>query len=149
MNSSAQMQKSRTGCCTVVLGLCLAVLAFTGIVAVLRHFVAPDVGQSASEVAAPSPPAPKSPEELRMEQIRRQFSLWDGSHIRLTKLIKERMNDPSSYHHVKTVHWDMGSNPVVRTIFRGRNAFGALVQNSVVARVDLDGNVLYVTETEP
>ena len=31
-----------------------------------------------------------------------QFSAWDGSHIMLTRMIKGRLHDPSSYDHMET-----------------------------------------------
>ena len=64
----------------------------------------------------------------------------------LTKVIKGSMNDPGSYEHVETVSWDMGDHLVVRTTFRGKNAFGGVVSNWVKAKTDLDGNVLEVIE---
>ena len=83
----------------------------------------------------------------RKERIEKGFSsLWDGSHRELTKVIKGSMNDPGSYEHVKTVYWDMGDHLVVRTTFRGKNAFGGVVSNWVKAKTDLDGNVLEVIE---
>ena len=83
----------------------------------------------------------------RKERIEKRFSsLWDGSHRELTKVIKGSMNDPGSYEHVETVSWDMGDHLVVRTTFRGKNAFGGVVSNWVKAKTDLDGNVLEVIE---
>ncbi|MFT4176484.1 MAG: hypothetical protein QM627_07490 [Luteolibacter sp.] len=85
----------------------------------------------------------------RRKQIESGFSGWDGSHRGLTRVIKESMNDPKSYEHAETVHWDMGDHLVVRTTFRGRNAFGGMVRNWVKAKVDLDGNVLEIIERGP
>jgi hypothetical protein len=51
------------------------------------------------------------------------------------------MNNPDSYKHVKTVYWDMGDYLKVETTFRGTNAFGGIVTNSIGAKVDLDGNI--------
>jgi len=56
------------------------------------------------------------------------------------------MNDPDSYDHVETVYWDRGDHLVVRTTFRGKNAFGGIVKNSVKAKVSLDGQVLQIIE---
>ncbi|MCR4903218.1 MAG: hypothetical protein K6A23_10180 [Butyrivibrio sp.] len=39
--------------------------------------------------------------------IRNQFSAWDGSHIELTKLIKENLNDEDSYKHIETTYRDI------------------------------------------
>lgn len=80
--------------------------------------------------------------EQRKKLIKSQFSSWDGSHIQLTKMIKETMNDPDSYKHDKTVYWDKGDHIIVKTIFRGRNAFGGIVKNSVRAKFDLNGQII-------
>lgn len=82
----------------------------------------------------------------RKKKIEMQFSAWDGSHNNLTWVIKESMNDPKSYKHVETVYWDMGDHLVVRTTFRGTNAFGGVVKNTVKAKISLDGNVLEIME---
>ena len=37
-----------------------------------------------------------------LDNIDRQFSPWDGSHLKLTKVIKKSMNDEDSYDHVET-----------------------------------------------
>jgi hypothetical protein len=72
------------------------------------------------------------------------FSPLDGSHRALTKVIKESMNDPKSFEHVETSYNDHGDYLIVRTKFRGKNGFGALVVNSITAQVDLEGNVLTI-----
>lgn len=50
---------------------------------------------------------PKSAAETRQERIDHGFSAWDGSHIALTRMIKESMNDPKSFEHVETKYSDM------------------------------------------
>ncbi len=82
----------------------------------------------------------------REELIKSGFSAWDGSHIKLTSLIKASMNDPKSYEHVKTVYWDEGDYLIVKTDFRGSNAFGATVLNFVKAKVSLDGEIIDIIE---
>lgn len=82
----------------------------------------------------------------RKSMIEEQFSAWDGSHRNLTKVIKKAMNDPDSYEHVETVYWDMKDHLVVRTTFRGKNAFGGVVKNIIKAKVSLDGDVLEILE---
>lgn len=106
------------------------------------------VGSSDSGSSSSSS-APKTPEEQRKARIEEQFSAWDGSHRGLTKVIKASMNDPKSYDHVETVYWDQGDHLIVRTTFRGKNAFGGVVANWVKAKVDLDGNVLAIIEQGP
>lgn len=85
----------------------------------------------------------------REEKIQNQFSLWDGSHRNLEKLIKKTMNDPKSYKHVETVYWDKGDHLIIKTTFRGKNVFGGMVINWVTAKVDYDGNVMSIIEQGP
>lgn len=95
------------------------------------------------------PPKPKTPAELRTKRIEDGFSAWDGSHRGLTALIKKGMNDPKSYEHVETTYGDKGDSLVVKTTFRGKNAFGGVVANWVIAKTDLDGNVIEVIAQGP
>jgi len=80
----------------------------------------------------------------RTELISRGFSAWDGSHIRLERAVKKSMNDPDSYEHAETRYFDRGDHLVVHTTFRGKNAFGGVVMQTVKAKVDLDGEVIQV-----
>lgn len=82
----------------------------------------------------------------RTEMIEKQFSAWDGSHIKLTRLIKDSMNDPDSYEHVETKYWDIKDHLIVNTTFRGKNAFGGTVKNTVKAKVSLDGENVEILE---
>jgi len=75
-----------------------------------------------------------------------KFSAWDGSHNELTKLIKQSMNDPDSYDHDETKYFDNGDHLIVITMFRGKNAFGGVVKNSVKAKCSLEGNVIEVID---
>jgi len=126
-------QPSQYGCGTFIL-LCFIVFLFIGIF-------------SSDETSTPK--APKSPEQIRKEKIEYNFSAWDGSHRALTEIIKKSMNDPSSYEHEETVYWDKGDHLVVKTTFRGKNAFGGTVKNWVMAKVDLNGNVIEVISQGP
>lgn len=84
----------------------------------------------------------------RQEKIERQFSSWNGSHIGLTRFIKDNMNDPDSYDHTETKFRDDGNSLYVVTKFRGKNAFGGVVISTVTAKVDLDGNVIEIISQE-
>jgi len=92
---------------------------------------------------------PLTPKEKREVQIGTGFSSWDGSHRELTKLIKKAMNDPNSYEHVETKYWDKTDYLIVKTTYRGKNAFGGIVSNWVEAKTDLNGNVLQITAQGP
>jgi hypothetical protein len=88
--------------------------------------------------------AAMSPIQIREKNIREQFSIWDGSHNATEAAIKARMHNPDSYKHVKTVYSDNGMKKglSVQTTFRGTNAFGAVVTNIAVAKVDDAGHVI-------
>lgn len=92
---------------------------------------------------------PKSQEEIRIDQLAKYFNTWDGSHIGLTEYIKKSMNDPNSYEHVETKYIDNGDYLTVTAKFRGKNAFGGVVTNSITAKVNLTGKVLEVISQEP
>jgi len=87
-------------------------------------------------------------EAQRKAKIERQFSSWDGSHRNVVAAVKKAMNDPKSFEHVETGYIDKGEYLFVKMVFRGKNAFGALVKNTVYAEVDLDGNVLTIEQGE-
>lgn len=98
---------------------------------------------------ATQPDTPKTPEQIRSEQIQKGFSAWDGTHIELEKIIKKSMNDRASYEHVKTVYYDMDDHLIVKTQFRGKNIFGGMVINEVTAKANLDGKVLEIISQSP
>lgn len=81
----------------------------------------------------------------RRELIEKQFSVWDGSHRNLTKKITDAMNDPDSYQHVETKYVEFSDYLLVTCSFRGKNKFGGVVKNTVLAKVDLNGNVIEMT----
>lgn len=87
--------------------------------------------------------------ERRKKQIKQQFDLWDGSHKKLTKWIKRRMNDPDSYKHAETLYSDKGEYLIIKTTYRGKNAFGGVVVNWVKAKADNEGNIIEIIETYP
>lgn len=82
----------------------------------------------------------------RLSLIEAQFSAWDGSHIKLTRLIKDSMNNPKSYDHHETVYWDMKDHIIVSATFRGENAFGGTVKNTVKAKISIDGTDIQIIE---
>lgn len=80
----------------------------------------------------------------RKEKILKQFSSWDNSHKNLKRWIKDNMNDPKSFEHVKTTYTDKGDYLLIYMNYRGKNSFGATVLQTTIAKVDLDGNILSV-----
>lgn len=122
---------------------CLVIIGLIVISAIISQFA----DNNKSKNSAPT--TPKTQAELRKEQVEKQFSAWDGSHRGLTRFIKNSMNDPDSYEHVKTVYLDKGDYLIVKTTFRGKNAFGGVVVNWIQAKVDLNGNVIEVLAQGP
>lgn len=81
--------------------------------------------------------------------LKQQFSSWDGSHHKLESLIKAAMNDPDSFEHDKTTYrlevTDEETKVFVKTVYRGKNAYGAVVKGFVYAQVDpVTGDVIKV-----
>ena len=74
------------------------------------------------------------------EEKRKGFhclSGWDGSHRALKNYVTDNMNDPDSFEHVSTKIGPVnqsGEHYLVMT-YRGSNAFGGLVLNSISATV--------------
>jgi hypothetical protein len=82
--------------------------------------------------------------KARTMLVESQFSLWDGSHAGLKKVVKDAMNDPDSFKHDETTFRDDGNYITVQMKYRGKNAFGGVVRGVVVAKVDFSGNVLEI-----
>lgn len=75
-----------------------------------------------------------------------QFHPWDGSHIKLERLIKANLNDPDSYQHIKTFSYPNMHPPRVKLAYRAKNGFGGMVIGYVLAEVTDNGDVLSIIE---
>ncbi len=140
-----------TVACLIIFGISLQnshpYLETEGLENVVQETNSQSIGTEVSEEIITKPASNVSAtQEGREKKIERQFSIWDGSHRGLTKVIKNSMNDPESYKHVETRHWIMDDHIIVSTTFRGTNAFGGTVANTVKAKVSLDGEVLEILE---
>jgi hypothetical protein len=117
------------------------------------------VKSTANLSATPGPTL--SPEEIEQklhdEWVISQFRLWDGSHSRLVKFVKENMNDPKSFEHVETTYLVISTQEQLDLIgkgkigdlyvhmkFRGANAFGGTILSEVEAIVEYENNTLTV-----
>ena len=80
----------------------------------------------------------------RKENIEKQFSAWDGSHPKLSRMIKENCRNPDSYEHIETRFRDDGNHIFVITKYRAENGFGGMTIGSVSANVDFKGNVIKI-----
>ncbi|MFT5915776.1 MAG: hypothetical protein ACI81T_002279 [Bacteroidia bacterium] len=80
----------------------------------------------------------------RKENVEKQFSAWDGSHPKLSRMIKENCRNPDSYEHIETKFRDDGNTIFVTTKYRAENGFGGMNIGNVSAKVDFNGNVLEI-----
>lgn len=71
------------------------------------------------------------------------FSSLNGAYKPLENIIKDNMNDPSSYEHIKTAYnfvfyGDSVTRPYMQitTEYRGKNSFGALVKGENTVKID-------------
>ena len=97
-----------------------------------------------------SPAAPKeqpSIQDKHQSKIESQFSAWNGSHKALVRLVKDGMNDPKSFEHVKTTYTEQADIILVLMTYRGKNGFNAVVTERIYAEITLDGKVISVKET--
>jgi hypothetical protein len=85
---------------------------------------------------------------LRKKKIKDCFSAWDGAPIKLKEYVKNAMNDASSFEHVDSKYWDRDSFLVIKMEYRGKNGFGALVKETIMAKCNLDGTVIKIMATE-
>ncbi len=93
----------------------------------------------------------KIKENIRLEAEKRKNQIADqfrpsGAHRKLERLVKNSMHDPSSYDHGQTIYLDEGDHLLVKMAYRGKNAFGAIVKNSIIAKVSLDGKILEILD---
>ena len=86
----------------------------------------------------------------KYEQLHSQFSAWHGGHKKTTAYIKNRMHNPKSFEHVRTLHstnQEEGYRIITMT-YRGTNIYNAVVTNTVQVKVDLNGNVMGVISNQ-
>lgn len=122
-------QKNKSGCLTSVLIFVLIIVFFNA---------------SGNNQKKEPENTNKTPAELRKEKIEKAFSQWEGSHTNLKTYIINAMNDPDSFQHIRTKYIDDGKNINVCTEFRGKNAFGGVVKNTVCAKTDIDGRIIEI-----
>lgn len=84
--------------------------------------------------------------EWRKEMFKAQLSGWDHSHKNLTVLIKSAMNDPGSFEHIETTYTDKIDYFLVKQEYSGKNAFGGRVRGYVLAKVDVNGNIIEIVD---
>ena len=103
--------------------------------------------------------------DTRKSWISGQFSIWNGEHTQLKKLIKQNLNDESSYKHIETTYRDITSKEIADEInkvlkkagyskkvkvgdlfvmceFSAKNGFNATVKNTAFAISRFDSNTI-------
>lgn len=92
--------------------------------------------------ASSAPAKPKTAEEIRQEKIERQFSAWDGAHLKLERSVEDSLKDPDSYEHIETRYGIKGDRLTVVMTFRAKNSFGGYVVQQAKGVYDIEGNTL-------
>ena len=82
--------------------------------------------------------------QAKVDNFKKEFvSSYNGSCRPVIDYIKEGMNDQSSFEHVRTfVTPILNGNFEIKTVFRGKNAFGGVVLNTSYAEVSPSGNIV-------
>ena len=87
---------------------------------------------------------PKSPEQIRIEKIDSQFSLWDWSHKPSKDIILSWLKDPDSYEIIKTWYVDKWDYIIVQTKYRAKNSFGGYIVEYMKAKFSLDWDFIEI-----
>lgn len=88
----------------------------------------------------------KASEKISTAEFEKYLSSWDGSFPPLKDYLKENLNDPSSFEHVKTGFITRNGWVEVKMTYRAKNSFGALVKEAIVAKASNDGKLLEITQ---
>ena len=75
-----------------------------------------------------------------------QFANYQGGRAKLIKIVKDNMNDPSSFKYVSNTKAFMGKDLIIDMVFRGKNGFGAIVEQSIKCRVSYADDSVTVIE---
>ncbi|WP_162926917.1 hypothetical protein [Flavobacterium psychrotrophum] len=102
----------------------------------LRHVI---------ELIPASEKAPKRRTYASEADIDKQFSKWDGSHIKTEEYVKAHMKNPDSYEHVTSEYKIHPDYLEVILTYRGTNSYGGIVTEQAKAKCDLEtGEVLEI-----
>ena len=78
--------------------------------------------------------------------VEKQFTGYDGGRGKLIQLVKDNMNDPKSFKYVSSTRSFMGDDLIINMKFRGKNSFGAIVEQEVKCKVIYDDDSLMIIE---
>lgn len=80
----------------------------------------------------------------RQSVINRQFSSRTGANVYLENYLKNNSNYSNCYEHISTNYSDKGTYIAVQTKIKTCNSFGTEITLTVIAKIDLNGNILSV-----
>lgn len=80
------------------------------------------------------------------QQAKNLLSSWNGSLPTLVDYVKKSMHNPKSFEHVETGISNKGTYLKVKMIYRGTNGFGAIITESIIAKVDGNGKILEILQ---
>lgn len=103
--------------------------------------------------------------------IRNQFSVWDGAHTELEKLIIRNLNDEKSYDHIETTYRDIKDESTrdeinqvlsgagysqrvetgdlfIQTVFSAKNAFGGTIKSTAFGIANYNNNTITLIAIE-
>ena len=92
-------------------------------------------------VEAPATSPPTHFQSTEDDLIARQFTLW-GTHTALINYVKADMHNPNSFQHVDTFYIKNNTYISVTMTYRGTNAFGGVVTETITRRFTYDGTML-------
>lgn len=95
-------------------------------------------------------PAETEEDPTLFDRLGSDLSSWNSSYRPLVELTKQSMNNPGSFEHVESRFREIGDDRVhVIMVFRGENAYGGTVTNTVEATADIDtGEILSVQRVD-
>ena len=115
----------------------LALIAMCGY-CVLSVSDIPTTDPASSEITQDTVP------QSRSEILHSKFGSSSTAHVMFERAIKQTMHDPRSYQFVTSTYQDRGKYIDLTIQYRGKNAFGALVLESLTARFDIDENLIEI-----
>jgi hypothetical protein len=88
--------------------------------------------------------------ELSSEQ---KYNNWvisqferDGSNMQLINYVKNNLNNPKSFKHVKTIYGKVDNDFRVKMTYRATNSFNAIITKTILVGINYDTNEMEIIE---
>ena len=78
--------------------------------------------------------------------VEEQFTQYDGGRAKLIKMVKDNLEDPSSFKYVSDTRSFDGKDLIITMTYRTRNVFNAIISLEVKARVSYKDNSVTIIE---